>query len=275
MGRRTRRYAITRVRDARSGRRSDTVAVEEPLQIRLSACGQPARDLVLAMRTPGDDYELVAGYLVSQGVVTAPDDIARQQYCGGLDDNGLQTYNTVEVTLRPDVVVPEGVLAGRAEATSACGICGTTRADDVANASLFGVGTPLAVAPEIVRSLPGRLRQQQQMFDRTGGVHAAGLFTSAGDLMVLREDIGRHNAVDKVVGWALQNDRLPLHRNVLQVSGRASFELVQKAAMAGVGALSAVGAPSSLAIDVARRTGVALYGFVTDTGYNQYWPSNT
>ncbi|WP_138444577.1 formate dehydrogenase accessory sulfurtransferase FdhD [Sinomonas susongensis] len=253
--------------------KEDVLAVEEPLEIRLAA---PSGSLSysVTMRTPGDDFDLVAGFLVSEGVVWEPGQIIAERFCGGEDEEGRQTFNVVQAQLRPDVPMPE---KGRAVYTSSsCGICGTDSIESVRRAGHHSPADDgVRLLPELVAGLPARLREAQALFEKTGGVHAAGLFrvddggTSA-ELLCLREDVGRHNAVDKVVGWGLRSGSLPLAGTVLQVSGRASFELVQKAAMAGIPVLAAVSAPSSLAVELAEESGVTLIGFSRGTGFNVY-----
>jgi FdhD protein len=227
--------------------RPDTLAVEEPLEIRLArpaeaVSGEP---FTVTMRTPGHDLELALGFLVAEGVVRSASDVVSARHCpdAARDADGQSTHNVVEVALRQGVEVP----AERYRAvSSACGICGTTSIDAVRTHSSHTVtDDPVRVPLEVLAALPDRLRAAQRVFDRTGGLHAAGLFTAAGELVVLREDVGRHNAVDKVVGWAFERGLLPLRGHVLQVSGRASFELVQKAWTAGAPVLAAVSAPSS------------------------------
>lgn len=258
MGRITARRRVTRLRrDADTTQRADTLAVEEPLEMRVG--GQP---LAVTMRTPGNDFELVAGYLVSEGVITRGADYTTARYCAGTDSTGANTYNVVDVSLAAHVPPPEPALVRRNATTSACGVCGKDSIDSVHTASIYEPETdPLMVDVDTLLDLPDRLRAEQSVFDKTGGLHAAGLFAADGTPLVIREDVGRHNAVDKVVGWAALADRLPLRGTVLQVSGRASFELVQKAAMAGIPMLSAVSAPSSLAADLAEDLGITLIGF--------------
>lgn len=259
MGRRTTRFPATRLRlGGDPSREVTTLAVEEPLEIRLG--GRPS---VVTMRTPGDDMDLAAGYLVSEGAIWDREHLPEICYCTTASGRTEQDYNTLTVTLSPDVPEPE---ASRSTSmTSACGVCGVDSIAGVRKATHFPAGpaTGLLDAATLF-SLPDRLREQQVVFGRTGGVHAAGLFTPAGDLLCLREDVGRHNAVDKVVGWGLREDRLPLRDTVLQVSGRASFELVQKASMAGIPVLCAVSAPSSLAVDLAAEVGVTLVAFARE-----------
>lgn len=249
--------------------REDFLAVEEPLEVRLGHLS-----FSVTMRTPGDDFDLVAGFLVSEGVIWDPAQLISLRFCAGEDENGVQTFNVVEAQLRPDVVLPE---TGRNVYTSSsCGICGTDSIEAVRKSSHFSPeGDPLSVPVEVLASLPDRLREAQAVFDKTGGVHAAGLFRISDDdgepeLLCLREDVGRHNAVDKVVGWALREGLLPLRGTILQVSGRASFELVQKAALAGIPVLAAVSAPSSLAAQLAQESGLTLVGFSRGTSLNVY-----
>ncbi|MFW6775507.1 formate dehydrogenase accessory sulfurtransferase FdhD [Nocardioides sp. CPCC 205120] len=233
------------------------LAVEEPLEVRVGGASY-----AVTMRTPGDDFDLVAGFLVGDGVLRTPTDLVALRYCAGVGPDGLQTYNVVDATVSPVAAAVAATRGRRVEGTSACGVCGLESIDAVATTSSHDLGAdPAVVDAEVLVGLPERLREQQGDFERTGGVHAAGLFTAAGDRLVVREDVGRHNAVDKVVGWAHRERRLPLRGTVLQVSGRASFELAQKAVMAGVPALAAVGAPSSLAVELAQRTGLTLVGF--------------
>ena len=256
MGRRSSRHPATRLRlGGESTRQVTTLAVEEPLEIRLG--GSP---FVVTMRTPGDDMDLAAGHLVSEGAVWDRDHLPEICYCTTVSGRAEQDYNTLTVTLSPDVPEPRSTRS--ATMTSACGVCGVDSVDEVRRATHFPAepAAPL-IDTEVLLSLPDRMREGQALFGRTGGVHAAGLFSPSGDLFCLREDVGRHNAVDKVVGWGLREGRLPLRGTVLQVSGRASFELVQKASMAGIPVLTAVSAPSSLAVDLAEEAGVTLVGF--------------
>ncbi|WP_434992520.1 formate dehydrogenase accessory sulfurtransferase FdhD [Arthrobacter sp. Ld5] len=267
MNRVTQRRRITKFRvGAQTGRREDVLAGEEPLEIRLDG-----RAFTVTMRTPGDDFDLVAGFLVSEGVVWEPGQLPSLRYCAGVDENGQQTFNVVEAQLRPGVELPDTAMERHVYTSSSCGICGTASIDAVRKSSRFDLRTDASpVDLGVLASLPDRLRESQKLFDRTGGVHAAGLFSAEGELLCLREDVGRHNAVDKVVGWALREGMLPLRGTILQVSGRASFELVQKAQLAGIPVLAAVSAPSSLAADLADDAGLTLVGFSRGTTLNCY-----
>jgi FdhD protein len=261
----TRRPVVRRTGD-RSTRRPDTLAVEEPLEIRVG--GEP---FTVTMRTPGHDVELALGFLLAEGVVRGPEDVVTARHCpdAALDADGRPTHNVVEVTLAPGLAPPPR--AQRRFVTSACGVCGTESVDAVrARCSTDLAADHMEVDASVLASLPDRLRAAQRVFERTGGLHAAGLFTADGDLVAIREDVGRHNAVDKVVGWALQSGRIPLGGHVLQVSGRASFELVQKTWAAGCPLLAAVSAPSSLAVDLADEAGMTLVGFSRGDSFNVY-----
>lgn len=255
--------------------RADALAGEEPLEVRLDG-----EQFTVTMRTPGDDVELVAGFLLSEGVITSMADIVEIDFASGLDPDGSRNYNVAAVRLQPGVWDRETYGARQVYTSSACGICGTASIEAVRKESAYPVTAPEPgfINPSAVLALPELLRSHQGLFDSTGGVHAAALFAApeAGedgrepDLLVLREDVGRHNAVDKVLGWALEQKLLPADRAVLQVSGRASFELVQKAAMAGIPVLSAVSAPSALAVDLGRELGVTVIGFNRGSTFNAY-----
>lgn len=251
--------------------REDILAVEEPLEIRLGGLSYS-----VTMRTPGDDFDLVAGFLVSEGVIWGPGQLVSLRFCAGEDENGVQTFNVVEAQLRPDVPLPD--TGRRVYTSSSCGICGTDSIEAVQKSSHHSPqADPLRVDAKVLATLPGLLRESQRVFDDTGGVHAAGLFSiDDGEprLLCLREDVGRHNAVDKVVGWALREGLLPLTGTVLQVSGRASFELVQKASLAGIPILAAVSAPSSLAVELAEANGLTVAGFSRGTSFNIYAGDN-
>jgi FdhD protein len=251
-----------------TSRRADLVAAEEPLGIRVGGTA-----LTMTMRTPGDDIELAAGFLVSEAVIRSAGDVAEIKLCDGTscghgNHDGLG--NIADVTLADGVTVPPGARRSFLT-TSACGVCGKASIEDICvlpHAALAGDATRFDAA--VLAGLPTRLREAQRVFSSTGGLHAAGLFGADGDLIVTREDVGRHNAVDKVVGWALLAGRLPLSGCVLLVSGRASFELVQKAVLAGIPLLAAVSAPSSLAVELAAESGLTLVGFLRGASMNVY-----
>ncbi|KOG55326.1 formate dehydrogenase [Streptomyces griseoflavus] len=269
MGRVTERRRVIRIRDGAVSTRPDTLVGEEPLEIRLGG-----RPLAITMRTPGDDFALAAGFLVSEGVLGGAGELANIVYCAGATEDGSNTYNVVDVQLAPGVPVPDITLERNVYTTSSCGLCGKASLDAVRTSARWPLDppadAPARIEPAALSALPGRLRAAQRVFDRTGGLHAAALFDADGELLDVREDVGRHNAVDKVVGRALQDGRLPLRDTILMVSGRASFELVQKAVMAGIPTLAAVSAPSSLAVDLAAESGLTLVGFLRGSSMNVY-----
>ena len=320
MGRVTTRAAVLKLGGSGEGgdgggiRSRDTLIAEEPLEIRIAG-----KQIAVTMRTPGDDFDLVAGYLVGEGVIRSSEQLVRMRFCGdsacsgpvGLHDNhgplvqdlsardpyshvpyshdfghephnhelhdhdlynhDHDLYNIVDVDLAPGTALPSWSLDRTTYTTSACGVCGKSSIEAVrANAHWSVASDPVQISPQVLYSLPKTLRSGQKLFAKTGGLHAAGLFTSDGELVCVREDVGRHNAVDKVVGWALRADRLPLRGHLLAVSGRASFELVQKAGAAGIPVLAAVSAPSSLAVELARESGMTLAGFVRGESANVY-----
>ncbi len=267
MGRKiVRRRVIRATREGGWRTREEKLAGEEPLEIRFGHTSYTT-----SMRTPGDDFDMVAGFLVGEGVIREAEQLVSMRYCAGTDEEGNQTFNVIEVQLGAGATPPD-LGAGRNVVTSsACGICGTNSIDEVRKKAGFKLADRSGIIDvNTLLDLPDTLRESQQLFSSTGGVHAAGLFTTAGELLILREDVGRHNAVDKVIGAALRQGMLPLNDAVLQVSGRASFELVQKAAMAGIGLLTAVSAPSSLAVDLAEETGLTLAAFSRNTSVNIY-----
>jgi FdhD protein len=272
MGRVTERRRVLRIRDGEVTTRPDTLVAEEPLEIRLN--GKP---LAITMRTPGDDFALAAGFLVSEGVLGSAEELANIVYCAGATEEGLNTYNVVDVRLAPGVPAPDIALERNVYTTSSCGLCGKASLDAVRTTARWPVEEPgrpdgprVRLEPAVLSRLPDRLRAAQRVFERTGGLHAAALFTPEGELLDVREDVGRHNAVDKLVGRALQQGGLPLRDAVLMVSGRASFELAQKAVMAGIPVLAAVSAPSSLAVDLAAETDLTLVGFLRGSSMNVY-----
>ncbi|MCT2276550.1 formate dehydrogenase accessory sulfurtransferase FdhD [Micromonospora chalcea] len=276
MGRATDRRSVLRIDLDVTGegrgrvRRQDTLAAEEPLEIRVGAAGPGRRrPLAVTMRTPGDDLDLAIGFLLTEGLIRSAEDVHTAQLCAGAETPN--TYNVVDVALTPGVPEPVTDPSRNFYTTSSCGVCGKASIESVRTRSRFAVrDDPLVVTAELLAALPDRLRAAQRAFDRTGGLHAAGLFTADGEMVVLREDVGRHNAVDKVIGWAAREGRLPLTGHVLLVSGRASFELTQKAWMAGVPLLAAVSAPSTLAVELAEEAGMTLVGFLRGPTMNVY-----
>ena len=267
MGRVTRRHAVLKIGPDAAVRHDDRLAVEEPLEIRLGGTA-----FTVTMRTPGHDIELVHGLLHSEGVIRTAGDIALARYCAGSGADGINTYNVLDVTLAADVPTPDPGLQRNVLTSSACGICGATSIETVRTQSRYPLDPGVRVPNRLIPAAQQRLRAEQRVFAQTGGLHAAGLLdTSSPDsLLCVREDVGRHNAVDKVIGWALQSGRVPLRQAVLCVSGRASFELTQKAVLAGIPVLAAVSAPSSLAVDLAQDAGLTLVGFVRDDRMNVY-----
>ena len=265
MGRVTARRRVTRLRAGVVSERVDTLAAEEPMEIRVN--GTP---LTVTMRTPGDDFDLAVGFLVGEGVLREPEQVREIRYCAGATDEGLNTYNVVDLALGPEIHLP-ATLDRNFYTTSSCGVCGKASLEAVRTQSFWTVAEdPLAIGPSVLATLPDKLRAAQRVFDSTGGLHAAGLFTPEGELITIREDVGRHNAVDKVVGDAYRQGQVPLRNTMLMVSGRASFELVQKAVMAGIPMLAAVSAPSSLAVELAEDAGLTLIGFLRGDSMNVY-----
>lgn len=262
----SRRHATLPPRD-----RVDVLAGEEPLEIRIHG-----ESLAVMMRTPGDDFDLVAGLLLAEGIITAHDQIATMDYRSGIRADGQRDYNIIDVALTGGAQPPAPADHRHIYTSSSCGICGTSSLEGVRKQPAFDVmADQQATALAQLLDLPQRLRSGQGLFGRTGGAHAAALFVPADqgaelELLCLREDVGRHNAVDKVVGWALRHRLLPARGAVLQVSGRASFELVQKAAMGGIATLSAVSAPSALAVELGEELGLTVIGFNRGEHLNVY-----
>jgi FdhD protein len=238
----------------------DRLAVEEPLEIRLGD-----RSLSITMRTPGHDLELAAGFLLTEGIIQGPEEVSRIAFCGA-------SGNVVRAELRDGVSVDLKRLERHFYTSSSCGVCGKSSIDAlrVSVPEAARSSGPMLVRSSVILELPERLRRSQGLFDTTGGMHASALFDPDGELLLLREDVGRHNALDKLIGHELLEKRLPLGSRILLVSGRASFELVQKAAVAGIPVLAAVGAPSSLAVALAREAGMTLIGFLRDGRFNIY-----
>lgn len=268
MGRVTTRVRRTRVDVERADRveRPDTVAVEEPLEIRVGT------DVVTAtMRTPGDDFDLALGHLLTEGMIGSAHDVAAMMHCTDVGPDGSPTFNVVEATLSPGVALLRPARERTEAMTSACGVCGSASLDAVRTASRFDVAAdPVTVDARVLAHLPDALREHQPTFERTGGVHAAGVATADGSLVAVREDVGRHNAVDKVVGALARERELPLAGHLLVVSARASFEIVQKAAVAGLPVVVAVGAPTSLAVELAADAGVTLVAFARAPRFSVY-----
>jgi FdhD protein len=302
VGRVTTRRPTSHLTAAGQVARPETLVVEEPLEIRVN--GTP---ITVTMRTPGADVELAQGFLLTEGIIGSRDDVSTARYCrdaplpipeslrssppepipeslrssppepipeslrSSPPEDEANTYNVLDVTLAPGVPMPELGMARNFYATSSCGMCGKASLEAVRLTSRYSPGDdPTTVAEHTLYQLPDRLRGAQKVFATTGGLHAAALFDPAGDALVVREDIGRHNAVDKVIGWALLQDRIPLSNTVLLVSGRVSFEITQKAVMAGIPILAAVSAPSSLAVDLAGQAGLTLIAFLRGESMNVY-----
>ena len=253
----------------RSTPRFDRLATEEPLEIRMRA-GSQTRTVAITMRTPGADFELAAGFLYNEGVLAGRDALAGITYCVDRDVAEEQRYNIVNVDLRATELPPLDALERHFTMTSACGVCGKANIDALRERGLRPVNSTLVVDAATIAALPERLGAAQRVFATTGGLHAAALFDARGTLLAVREDVGRHNALDKLIGWALMEARLPLDAHILLVSGRASYELVQKAISAGIAVVCAVSAPSSLAVVLAREFGVTLAGFVRGGRFNAY-----
>ncbi len=263
------RARVLVVADETISERSDRLAAEEPLEIRVRSAGE-ARTTAVTMRTPGNDFELVAGWLCSEGVAAGRSDIARMAYCIDRSRGEEQLYNIINVDLGPEVSADLSFLERSFFTTSACGVCGKAGLEQLQTRGCLPLTGGPEIDPEVIYSLPDKLKESQRVFEETGGLHAAALFDSSGELVALREDVGRHNALDKLVGWALLGGSLPLEDHLVVVSGRASFELVQKCVRAGVPALCAISAPSSLAVELARHFGVTLIGFLRARRFNIY-----
>ena len=258
---------VLAVEDGAQRRRFDRVATEEPLEIRLRA-GKEKRTVAITMRTPGNDFELAAGFLYCEGVLAGYQDVRGISYCVDVDIE--QRYNTVNVDLTGSELPPLDALERHFTITSACGVCGKASLEALRARGLEPIASAASIAPETIVALPARLRAAQGIFEKTGGLHAAALFDIDGNLVAVREDVGRHNALDKLIGWALLERRLPLERHLVLVSGRASYELVQKTVSARIPIMCAISAPSSLAVDLARSFDLTLVAFLRGPRFNVY-----
>jgi FdhD protein len=262
----------TRVRVVENGHmrvRPDTLATEEPMEIRLVG-GGARQTVAVTMRTPGADFELAAGFLYGERIVSSPEEIAKISYCVDSDLDAEQQYNIVNVELRGNREYDLRPLERHFYTTSACGVCGKASLEQLELRGCPVIAPGPEVSAATIYSLAGKLREAQGLFDATGGLHAAALFDTHGEILALREDVGRHNATDKLVGWALLEGRLPLADHVVMVSGRSSFEILQKCLTAGVPVVCAISAPSSLAVDVAKEFGMTLVGFLREGRFNVY-----
>jgi FdhD protein len=257
------------VEDGRTRVRPDVLATEEPMEIRLVSGGS-SQTVAVTMRTPGADFELAAGFLYGEGIVSSPEDIKKISYCVDPEVDAEQQYNIVNVELRAGRKYDPRPLERHFYTTSACGVCGKASLEQLELRGCPVIPPGPEIAAEKIYGLPQKLREAQGLFEATGGLHAAALFDAEGDLIALREDVGRHNATDKLIGWALLDGRLPLSNHAVMVSGRSSFEILQKCLTAGVPIVCAISAPSSLAVDVARRFNITLVGFLRGNRFNVY-----
>lgn len=256
---------ILSLRDNSILQKTDFIAVEEPLEIRLKT-REHEKTIAITMRTPGNDHELVAGFLFCENVINDRHDIDQLRYC----TDQTQNYNQILAMLRRNDLDDLPQLDRHFFTSSACGVCGTTMIINVKEKVTIRNVTKPIINRNIIENLSDKLRSSQKIFDRTGGLHAAALFDLNGDLITVREDVGRHNAMDKLIGHGLINDRLPFREKIVMVSGRASYELIQKCAMAGAEIFCAISAPSSLAVDLAREIGITLIGFLRENRFNIY-----
>jgi len=270
------RRRVLQVTNGTARWRDDMLAVEEPVEIRLYTAGSPAyMPVAVTMRTPGHDFELAAGFLYTEGILTDVADVRTIAYCGDVPGGSMgvrpeERYNLVNVYLREGVTFDAARLDRHFYTTSSCGICGKASLEAVRLMGVQPIEDDVRVHRSVLETLGDRLRAAQRVFDRTGGLHAAGWFRADGELVALREDVGRHNAVDKIVGHAFLERKTPVRDSILMVSGRASFEIVQKAAVAGFAVIAAISAPSSLACDAADDFGITLVGFLRGERFNVY-----
>ncbi|MFA7380044.1 MAG: formate dehydrogenase accessory sulfurtransferase FdhD [Bacteroidia bacterium] len=264
---------ITKVNGTNTDKTVDLLAAEEPLEIRLGFGPHDERlqkSISVTMRTPGNDFELALGFLFTEGIIKSADQVLKIQYC--TEVNTIENLeNIVRVELHPDVEIDFNQLQRNFYTSSSCGVCGKESIESVKTVCRFTAPrNSFTVASSLILQLPQLLREQQSVFEHTGGIHAAALFDHTGQLINLREDVGRHNALDKLIGACVGNKTVPLHQHVLLLSGRASFELIQKAAMAGIQVVCAVGAPSSLAVALSQEFDITLVGFLRDNRFNIY-----
>ena len=258
------RRTVLRLRDGQARPCSDQLAAEEPLEIRVNG-----EAVSVTMRTPGDDFDLALGFCLTEGILASPDDVATIRYCATRPGPYTGQFNVVDLETRAGQPVA-AALKRNVYTASSCGLCGTASIAAVRKRAPSVADDPVRVDAATLLALPARLREAQALFERTGGLHAAALFTAGGELRILREDVGRHNAVDKVIGWAAANRALPLCGHVLMVSGRVAFEIAQKALIARIPMIAAVSAPSSLAVELAEEAGMTLAGFVRGASLNLY-----
>jgi FdhD protein len=254
---------------SRGTAKHDAVVTEEPLEIRLAAGGD-VQTLAVTMRTPGNDFELAAGFVRSEGIVTRRDAIGAITYCLDPEIDPDQRYNVVNVELAADTLPALDRFERHFTTSSACGVCGRAQLDALHDLGVAPIDDGTSVSPELLYSLPARMRDAQRIFESTGGLHAAALFSTSGKPIAVREDVGRHNAVDKLVGWGLMEGRLPFRETILMVSGRAGYEILQKSAVARIPVVCSVSAPSSLAVALAREFNVTLVGFLRGERANVY-----
>jgi FdhD protein len=273
-GSRLRRGSKTKARvrvveDGRTRVRPDVLATEEPMEIRLIS-DDAKQTVAVTMRTPGADFELAAGFLYGEGILSSPEDIKKISYCVDPDLDAEQQYNIVNVELKGDRDYDLKTLERHFYTTSACGVCGKASLEQLELRGCSVIPPGPEISSETIYALPEKLREAQGLFEATGGLHAAALFDAEGNLVAVKEDVGRHNATDKLVGWALLEGRLPLSDHIVMVSGRSSFEILQKCLAAGVPVVCAISAPSSLAVDVARQFNMTLIGFLRGNRFNLY-----
>jgi FdhD protein len=267
------RITVTKVNEDKIEKTSDALAIEEPLEIRLEygpANERKTQNISVTMRTPGHDAELAAGFLFTEGIIKVPDTISTVDPCFIACAENKE--NVIQVKLAEDIIPELRSSERNFYTTSSCGVCGKGSIAAIRTVTAFTnvEGNDISIGSELLCRLPAILRKNQQVFADTGGLHASALFNAGGELLLVREDVGRHNALDKLIGAALKEDWLPLDKSILLLSGRASFELVQKAAMAGIRIIAAVGAPSSLAVELAQEFNITLVGFLRDQHFNIY-----